>query len=65
MDTSVPKTSEPMETGFTKIEKDKYALYGQSMTPARASVLPKSMAELANETINRPSFFDQLKQGKD
>ena len=46
------------------VERDNYGLPGLSMTPTQASVLPKSMAEQANETINRPSFFDQLKRGK-
>lgn len=47
------------------IEREPYGLQGLSMTPTQTGVLSKGMPELANETINRPSFFDQLKRGKD
>ena len=62
----LPKTSEPVDSGYYKIEKESIERPAQmAHTPMQTSEVMRQHLDAGNDKIARPSFFDQLYQSKE
>ena len=62
----LPKSSEPVDSGYYKIEKESIERPAQmAHTPIQTGEVMRQHLDAGNDKIARPSFFDQLYQSKE
>ena len=55
----LPKTSEPIDSGYYKIEREAMEPPGQmAYTPMQSSEVTRRHLNAGNDKVMRPSFFD-------
>ena len=62
----LPKTSDPIDSGYYKIERETMEPPAQmAHTPMQSSDVTRRHLNGGNDKVMRPSFFDQLNQSKE